>query len=499
MRFLLLYLFLTQLLFSQTLHLSLSSLPSRINPILATDSSSGTIADWVFSSLLKYDKNGTIVGDMAKKFYFEDNKTLIIDIKKGITWHDGAVFTAKDVKFTFDLINSKEVVTAYKDEFRTVSFVEVINPYSLRIGYKHPYYKALHVWMMGILPYHLLKDEKNLMTSEFNRHPVGTGAYTLKSFEVGSDITLNSFKDYYLGEPHIKKVLYNIVPDSNAQFLMLKSKQLDIGGLSALQLERQLDDEFKSFYSTEELVSHAYTYVGFNLKSEKFKDVRVRRALTLAVNRKELSDILFFSHAEVCEGPFLPKTFAYNEDVTTPYNPELAKKLLKDAGFDDKNPFTFELVTSSNNPTRGYAAQIIQHQLAKVGVKMDIRVMEWQAFLNTVIFPGAFDAMLLGWGLSLMPDPYSIWHSDNDKPGGFNLIGYKNSDVDDLIVRSQKETNVNKLSIMYKKIYELIVKDYAYMFLYIPKDLYAISRKIDGIEPSIIGIMHNRYEWIKNE
>jgi len=499
MRFLLLSLFFTQVLFSQTLHLSLANLPSRINPILATDSASGTIADWVFSSLLKYDKNGTIVGDMAKEFYFEDNKTLIIDIKEGITWHDGEAFTAKDVKFTFDLINSKEVITPYKDEFRTVSFVEVINPYSLRIGYKHPYYKALHVWMMGILPYHLLKDEKSLMTSEFNRHPVGTGAYTLKSFEVGSDITLNSFKNYYLGEPHIKKVLYHIVPDSNAKFLMLKSKQLDIGGLSALQLERQLDDEFKSYYSTEELVSHAYDYVGFNLKSEKFKDIRVRRALTLAVNRKELSDILFFSHAEVCEGPFLPKTFAYNENITTPYNPELAKKLLNEAGFSDKNPFSFELVTSSNNHTRGYAAQIIQHQLAKIGVKMDIRVMEWQAFLNTVIFPGAFDAMLLGWGLSLMPDPYSIWHSDNDKPGGFNLIGYKNSDVDDLIVRSQKEINEKNLSIMYKKIYELIVKDYAYMFLYISKDLYAISRKVDGIEPSIIGIMHNRNEWIKNE
>jgi len=497
MRFLLLFLFFTQFLFSQTLHLSLASLPSRINPILATDSSSSAIADWVFSSLLNYDTNGTIVPDMASKFYFEDNRTLIIEIKKGITWHDGTRFSARDVKFTYDLINSKEVVTPYKDEFRTVSSVEVINTYSLRIRYKHPYYKALHVWMMGILPYHLLKDEKDLMTSEFNRHPIGTGAYTLKSFEVGSDIVLNSFKNYHLGEPHIKKVIYNIVSDSNAQFLMLKSNQLDIGGLSALQLERQLDDKFKKSYRTEKLVSHAYTYVGFNLKRKKFGDVRIRRALSLGVNRKELSNILFFSHAGVCEGPFLPKTFAYNEEVTTPYDPKLAKELLSSAGFNENNPFSFELVTSSNNPIRGYAAQIIQYQLEKIGVKMSIRVMEWQAFLNTVIFPGAFDAMLLGWGLSLMPDPYSIWHSDNDKPGGFNLIGYKNSEVDDLIERSQKQTDEKKLSYMYKRIYELIVRDYAYMFLFIPEDLYAISRKIKGIEPSIIGIMHNRHEWIK--
>ena len=497
MRFFLTLLFFTNFLFSQTLHLSISSLPSRINPILATDSSSSAIADWVFSSLLKYDTDGNIVADLAKKFYFENEKTLIIEIKKGITWHDGASFSAKDVKFTYDLINSKAVVTPYKDEFRAVESVEVINSLALKIRYKHPYYKALHVWMMGILPYHLLKDEKDLMTSEFNRHPVGTGAYTLKSFEVGSDIVLNSFKNYHLGEAKIKKVLYHIVPDSNAQFLMLRSNQLDIGGLSALQLERQLDDEFNNNYKTEELVSHAYTYVGFNLKRKKFSDVRIRRALSLAVDRKELSEILFFGHAGVCEGPFLPKTFAYNENITTPYDPTLAKKLLADAGFDENNPFTFELVTSSNNAVRGYAAQIIQHQLAKINVKMEIRVMEWQAFLNTVIFPGDFDAMLLGWGLSLMPDPYSIWHSDNDKKGGFNLIGYKNVEVDDLITKSQSETNQKKLSKMYKRIYELIVKDYVYMFLYIPKDIYAISRNIKGIKPAIIGINHNRHEWIK--
>jgi len=499
MRYLFSLLFFTHFLFSQTLHLSLSSLPSRINPILATDSSSSAIAEWVFSSLLNYDMNGNIVGDMASKFYFEDDTTLIIEIKEGITWHDGKPFSAKDVKFTYDLINSKRVVTPYKDEFRAVESVEILDPLKLRIKYKHPYYKALHVWMMGVLPYHLLKDEKDLMTSNFNRHPIGTGAYRLESFEIGKDIILKAYKDYYLGAPKIETVLYKIVSDPNAQFLMLRSNRLDIAGLSALQLERQLDNQFNKNYSTEELVSHAYAYVGFNLKREIFKDKRVRRAITLAVNRKELSDILFFGHAEVCEGPFLPGTFAYNKDVKTPYDQVLAKKLLLEAGYSKEKPFEFELVTSSNNPVRGYAAQIIQHQLEKVGIKMQIRVMEWQAFLNTVIFPGKFDAMLLGWGLSLMPDPYSIWHSDNDKPGGFNLVGYKNEEVDTLIKKSQSEVDHVKLAKMYKRIYELIVKDYPYMFLFIPQDIYAISKKIQGIKPSIIGIKHNKHEWIKSE
>ena len=146
---------------------------------------------------------------------------------------------------------------------------------------------------------------------------------------------------------------------------------------------------------------------------------------------------------------------------------------------------------------RLYAAQIIQYQLAKIGVEVRIRAMEWQAFLNTVVTPRKFETILLGWGLGLTPDAYPLWHSDSAKIGGFNLVGYKNPEVDRLIEEAQSTVDMAKLSRLYRHIFRLIVADVPYLFLYIPNSITAVNRSIKNVEPSIVGIMHNEIDWIK--
>ena len=121
--------------------------------------------------------------------------------------------------------------------------------------------------------------------------------------------------------------------------------------------------------------------------------------------------------------------------------------------------------------------------------------MEWQAFLNTVVFPREFDTVLLGWSLSLSPDPYLLWHSDSDKPGGFNFIGYHNKDVDALIETMQGTVERTELSKIQKKIFASVVKDNPYLFLFIPSSITAVDKKIKNIEPALNGIWHNYIEW----
>jgi len=484
--------------FASTLHLSISANPSRINPILATDSASGEIASWIFNSLIKYDKNGKLVGDLAKDYKFLDDKTLIFKLRDNVYWHDGVKFSAKDVLFTYKVITSKKVFTPYASDFRYVKDVKILDDYTIKVTYKKPYFKALHTWMIGVLPEHILKDEKDIMTSKFNQNPIGTGPYRLKKFKISEDIVLVANERYFEHKPHIEKIVYHFIPDPSTQFLMLKSKKLDVGSLSPLQYERQIDDEFKNYYKIIEQISHGYTYLGFNLRKKKFQDKRVREALSLAIDRKELVDILFFSHGRVCTGPFMPNSFAFNEKVKVPKKDlKKAKELLKEAGYDKNNPFEFEIATNSNNSIRLYAAQILQHQLSKIGVKVKIKAMEWQAFLNTVVHPRNFETILLGWGLGLTPDAYPLWHSKSDKPGGFNLVGYHNKEVDKLIERAESTVDMKKLSKIYKKIFKIISDDLPYLFLYIPNSITAVNRKIKNIEPSIIGIFHNEIEWIK--
>ena len=486
---------------ASTLHLTISSNPSRLNPILATDSASAQIADFIFNGLVKYDKSGKkIVGDLAKDFYFENNTTLVFNLKKGVKWQDGKPFSAKDVLFTYNLINDVQVVSPYASSFRKVQSLEIIDDYRLKVHYKEPYFKALEVWMMGILPYHILKDEKNMMSSRFNTHPIGTGPYRLSKLEFSKAIELEAFEDYFEGRAKIDTIALHVIADSNTRFLMLKSGKIDIGALQAMQYERQIDEDFKKHYKTIERIAHSYDYLGFNLRLEKFKDARVRKALSLAIDRKELLDILFLGHAQVCNGPFLPGSTAYNSDVTTPKRDiQRAKALLKEAGYDKDNPLRFEIATSSGSPIRPYAAEILQKQLLESGVIVTLRIMEWQAFLNMVVFPRKFESVLLGWSLSLSPDPYLLWHSDNDKAGGFNFVGYRNKKVDTLIERMQKSVDSATISSIQREIFAHIVEDTPYLFLYIPNAIEVINRNISPIEPTVNGIWHNYISWEKIE
>ena len=496
MKFLTLCLLIISYLSASTLNLSMSSSPSRLNPILANDSASSEISDWLFNGLFKYDKDGNPTVDLAKSYNFETPIKLIVKLREDVLWHDKEKFTSKDVIFTYEQIINPKVFNSIKSNFKEVQSVKALDDYTLEIIYKQPYFKAIETWMVGILPYHLLKDDKDLMTSSFNKNPIGTGSYKLKEFKQGQDIELIVNEDYFDGKPKIDKILYKFLPDPNTSFLYLKQKKIDIGGLDPIQVDRQIDDNFKKNYTIMQKPSFSYTYLGFNLKSEKFKDIRVRKALSYAINRQELVDILFFGYGKVCNGPFLPGSFAYNDEVPQiTQDIQKAKELLKEAGYDEKNPFTFEIVTNTGNDIRINAAQILQYQLQKAGIIMNIRVMEWQSFLNTVVHPRKFEAVLLGWSLALMPDAYPLWHSSSAKLGGFNLVSYNNQEVDKLIEEGSKTVNRDDLGKIYKEIFKKINEDLPYLFLYIPDSISVVNKDIKHIKPAFIGIMHNQKDW----
>ena len=280
MKFLTYYLLLLTYLSASTLNLSMSSSPSRLNPILANDSASSEISDWLFNGLFKYDKDGTPTVDLAKSYEFKTPTHLIIKLREDVLWHDNVKFTSKDVIFTYEKIIDPKVFNSIKSNFQQVKSVKALDDYTIEVIYSQAYFKALETWMVGILPYHILKDEENIMTSSFNKNPIGTGSYKLKEFKTAQDIELIANENYFEGKPKIDKILYKFLPDPNTSFLYLKQKNLDIGGLSPMQIDRQIDDTFKKNYTIIQKPSFAYTYLGFNLKDEKFKDIRIRQALS---------------------------------------------------------------------------------------------------------------------------------------------------------------------------------------------------------------------------
>lgn len=487
-------------LIASTLHLSASSNPARLNPLIATDSASSSIAGFLFNSLVKYDESGQkIIGDLAESYRFITPTLIEFKLRHGVKWHDGKLFTAQDVLFTYNLIKSPTTITPYASDFRVIKYVKIIDDYTLRVTYEKPYFKALEIWMMGIVPYHILKNEKDIMGSSFNTAPVGTGPYILKKLEFSKQIVLESNSHYFEHRPKIQKIVFHVIADPMTRFLMLKSGQIDVDTLEPMQFERQLDNSFHKRFVTLELPSHSYTYLGFNLRLKKFQDPKIREALSLAINREALIDVLFLKHAKVCTGPFLPGSKGFNDHVKAPVrNIEKAKILLKSAGYDAMHPLEFEIATSNSNAIRPYAAEILQRQLLDIGVKVTLRVMEWQAFLNTVVAPRKFDTVLLGWSLSLSPDPYALWHSDSDVPGGFNLVGYHSDVTDKLIEQMENSTDTESVASLQRQIFARITADNPYLFLVIPNQINVYNRSIKGIKPTLNGIWEDYIDWEKH-
>lgn len=484
---------------ASTLHLSASSNPARLNPLIATDSASSSIAGFIFNSLVKYDESGQkIIGDLAESYRFITPTLIEFKLRRGVTWHDGKPFTSKDVVFTYELIKSPKTITPYASDFRVVKSVIAVDETTLRVAYEKPYFKALEIWMMGIVPSHILKNEKDIMGSGFNTRPVGTGPYILKKLEFSKQIVLEANPNYFEHRPKIDKIVFHVISDPMSRFLMLKSGEIDIDSLEPMQVERQLGGDFQKKFDVIEMASHSYTYLGFNLRLKKFKDPRVREALSLAIDRDELIGILFLGHGRVCTGPFLPGSKGFNEKVKAPtLDIARAKALLKSAGYSEQHPLEFEIATSNSNAIRPYAAEILQRQLARVGVKVTLKVMEWQAFLNTVVFPRKFDAVLLGWSLSLTPDPYMLWHSDSDVPGGFNLVGYHSPATDRLIEQMEGSSDSEKTVSLQRQIFAKIVADNPYLFLVIPNDISVHNRSIKGVKATISGIWEDYIDWEK--
>jgi peptide/nickel transport system substrate-binding protein len=478
----------------------------RLNPIIANDSASGTINDQVFNGLVKYDKDIKLVGDLAERWDISpDGKTITFHLRKGVVWHDGAPFTAEDCLFTYQKLIDPKVATPYSSSYMDVAKARVVDKLTFRVTYKEPFSPALESWSMGVIPRHLLEG-KDLNSDDFNRKPVGTGPYKLKEWIAGQKIVLEANDRYFEGRPNIDQYVYRIIPDSSTMFQELLSGGVDMMGLNPLQYLRKSETRrIKDNYRKFRFPANAFTYLGYNLASPLFSDKNVRQALAYAIDRQSIIDGVLMGLGQPCTGPFSYVSWAYNPKIRPyPYDPERAKRMLVEAGWKDMNsdgvrvkdgrPFQFTILTNQGNGERIKASEIMQQNFKRVGIDARIRVMEWQAFLEQ-IDKHSFDAIILGWSMSRDPDLYDIWHSSKIKKGEYNFVGYKNAEVDRLLVAGRRTFDVEKRRKIYYRIHEILADEQPYAFLYVPDATPIVHKRFKGIEVAPLGIMYNFIHW----
>src|SRR3990170_2216084 len=448
--------------------------PSILIPMLAGDAASHSVASLVINGLVKYDKDLSIIGDLAESWDIsKDNLTITFHLRKGVKWTDGIEFTAGDLLFGYKTIIDEKTPTAYSEDFKQVKKAEVLDKYTFRVTYEKPFAPALSSWgNLVVLPKHLLEG-KDITKSELGRHPIGMGPFKFTKWTPGQEVVLEANPDYF--KENFKKYKY---------------------------------------------AAPVYTYMGLNLclkrdqkngqcieKHPWFGDKRVRQAIAYAIDKQEIVDGVLFGLGSPATGPYVPHTWAYNANVKKyEHNPEKAKKLLTDAGWRDTDgdgildkdgrPFEFTILTNQGNSVRINTATIIQWRLEQIGIKVKVRTLEWSTFINEFIDKRRFEAVILGWSLGLDPDQYDIWHSSKTKEKEFNFVSYKNSEVDELLEKGRRTFDIEKRKKMYHRIHEILAEELPYIFLYVPDATPVVHKRFKGIDPApLIGMGYNIHKW----
>lgn len=480
--------------------------PSNLIPPLATDGASHEIADLLYVAPLKYDKDLNITTEAAESYeVLEDGRLLRFTLKKGILWDDGTELTTDDVIFTYELMVDPETPTAYAEDYKQIQEIKALDDYTFEVRYEKPFARSLITWMHAILPRHALEGE-NLLETPLSRMPLSAGPYRLKDWVAGQRLVLEARDDYFEGRPYLDQVVYRIIPDLATMFLELKAGNLDIMNLTPQQYLYQTKgptwDDFRKF----KFLSFGYTYLGYNLRKPMFQDVRVRQALAYAIDKEEIVKGVLLGLGVATIGPYKPGTWVYNEDIEPyGYHPEKATALLAEAGWTDSDgdgvldkdgqPFAFTILTNQGNDLRIKTATIIQNRLGKLGIQVEIRTVEWAAFLKEFINKGRFDAMILAWNILQDPDIYDVWHSSKAALGGLNHVGYIEPEVDRLLEAGRSTMDRDKRKEIYDKLQVLLHRDQPYCFLFVPYSLPIVHGRFHGIEAAPSGIMHNFNRW----
>jgi peptide/nickel transport system substrate-binding protein len=482
--------------------------PSVLIPMLAGDSASHSVSGLIFNGLVKYDTDLSVTGDLAESWDISENGLVItFRLKKGVKWSDGVEFTAEDVMFGYQTIIHEDTPTAYKEDYLQVKKAEVLDRYTFRVTYDQPFAPALTSWgSLTILPKHLLEG-KDVTKSALTRNPVGMGPYKLTRWTPGQEVVLDVNRDYFEGRPYISRYMYRIIPDPATMFLELKAGRIDLMGLTPIQYTKQTDTEFfnKNFQKFRYPV-FSYTHMAFNLKHPFFQDKRVRQAIAYAIDKEEIVDVILFGLGSPATGPYVPNTWPYNPEVKKyEHNPDKARELLAEAGWRDTDgdgildrdgrPFSFTVITNMGNSLRMNTATIIQWKLRQVGIKVDIRALEFSTFINDFINKRRFEAVILGWSIGLDADQYDIWHSSKTKEKEFNFVSYGNPEVDRLLEEGRRTFDLEERKKAYFRIQEILAEELPYIFLYVPDATPIVHSRFKGIKPSPIGISYNLPKW----
>jgi ABC-type transport system substrate-binding protein len=447
----------------------------NLDPAMVTDGESLNVTDNIFDSLVT-TKLGTtdIVPALASKWEIsKDGLSYTFDLRPGVKFHDGTPVNADAVIFSF-MRQKDPNHEAYKFGGPYVYFKslgldtlikEIKKVDDLKVAFvltrqESPFLSCLSMQSFAIVSPTAVRKLKN----DFGKEPVGSGPFIFKKWERNQKIILTANESYWDGAPHVKTLVFRSIPDNNTRLLEMMAKKIHVmdnpnpDDISTLKTKMGKDVAFS------EQAGFNVGYLAMNNEKKPFDNVLVRRAISYAINKEGIVKAIYAGYGKTAKNPMPPTLWGHDDAIPGyEYNPEKAKKLLKEAGLEKGFSTTLWAmpVPRPYMPDGRKVAEAIQGDLAKVGIEVKIVSYEWGTYLDKTQ-QGEHDMALLGWTGDI-GDPdnflYVLLDKDNAVKPAQNISFYKSEKLHKVLVDAKKEPNQNKRIALYKKAQEIIFED----------------------------------------
>ncbi len=433
---------------------------TSLDPHFITDIPSANIIHGkVYETLVAFDRDRKIVPLLAKSWEQKDELTWTFTLNEGIKFHDGEDLNAEAVKATFNRILDPATGSPQRDKLSMISEVVVDDTYVVTLKLKNPYAPLLSILASQegsiISPKSITESADQLATN-----PVGTGPFIFESWKTGQAITLNTNKDYWGTVPKIDKVTFKIVPEDSTRLAMIESGEAHIADqVPVTDIARIENSSTMNLFRTEGL---AVEFIGFNVKDSLLSNVKVRQAISYAVDREAIISGIYNNVGTLANSAMSPKVIGYsNETKAYDYDVVKAKQLLKEAGI--KEGTKLKLLTSDRKE-RINMAEVVQSQLKGIGLDVEIQVMEYGAFISEIT-KEQHQLFISGWGNATGDadyNQYNLFHTASMGAPG-NHFYYSNPEIDKLIEEGRTESDQATRNDIYKKAMQLELDEAVYI------------------------------------
>jgi peptide/nickel transport system substrate-binding protein len=425
--------------------------PVTLDPLSPSNTADGrSILFNVFEGLVKPDTEGRLLPCIAETWTVKElGRIYDFTLRKNVRFHDGSVLTSSDVKFTLET-----AMAANFAGFNLIDKTETDGDYNVRVTLKNPDPEFLPYLTVGVV-----KDGN----TDRDKKAIGTGPYFIESYTIQQSLVLSKFKDYWQNEPHLEKVTIVFFADADALVLGLHGGSIYGAGLPgalAHQLNPQQFDIVSGYSAMVQLLA-------LNNASTPLNDIRIRQAINYGVDIQEIINTAFYGEGKPSGSPLIPGlALYYEQSLANPYplNHEKARSLLSEAGYgDDGQKLSLEITVASNYTMHVDTAQVIAEQLAKIGINVSIKLVDWATWLSDVYFGRNYQATIISLdGLNVSPKSFLSRYYSNS---GSNFINYANAGFDRVYNEILAENNENKRIALYKEAQRIISADAASVYI----------------------------------